>query len=75
MKEIKMHGGKTDVPVLGDSPVMAPNQRVLGSDEDVTAVRQQHRNVFAERCRLAGLRCPDADTMLSWWPGTKAVFG
>jgi hypothetical protein len=51
------------------------NMRRLDPQENVTAVRQQHRNVFAERCRLAGLRVPDDSTMLAWWPGTRSVFG
>lgn len=51
------------------------NMLVLEKGEDIRARRQQHRNVFAERCRLAGVRCPDGPTMLAWWPGTKSVFG
>lgn len=50
------------------------NFRVLRPDEDVLNVRQWHRNVFAERCRLRGVRAPDEATMLAWWPGTRKVF-
>lgn len=49
------------------------NVSVLDSAE-VDRARQHDRNVFSERCRLAGLNVPDEVTMLTWWPGTKAVF-
>lgn len=53
-----------------------PNVIVIKGETDaqITRRRQQHRNVFAERCRLSNKRPPDNDTMTAWWPGTKATF-
>jgi hypothetical protein len=56
--------GEASVTVVVDEDQFQINDR-----------RQQHRNVFTERCRLSLIREPDEASMLSWWPGTKPFRG
>lgn len=61
---------------MPEMPTSEPNAVIVldETEEEITARRQQHRNVFAERCRLSNKRPPDNETMTAWWPGTVATF-